>query len=342
MLLPPAIGNPKDLNTSYTDFEHLLQDLSENRFSGYLRLNFWGYEGILVLDMGHMVQATSSEREVHLLGEQAILRILNKAREKDGIIEVNSLSNEVAIALGFALQALPTPNRTEYQNLSLSEVFQILEKDGMTGYVDLQFAGQRGIGTVFYLDGTPVEAVIRASSGKVASGLQVVEKFFEIAEFIRPHVQIFRATNPHSIHEEKAFIIPWAHQKYVQFWEKLLEYFNELFRERLKKDRFWQLFLKAIQDLVEDFSFLHPEKGQVHFQERHMKITGLVHHPTFLQAMVLAFRQVLRNFPARRIKKVDLNSLIDDIYQLTKQFEIPVYQFDPESFIFQVFEKVVE
>lgn len=105
MLLPIGIEKHKNLSTSFTRFDHLLQDLGDNRFSGYIKLNFWGYEGVLVLDTGRMVEAYSTEQGVDLTGEEAVLRILRKAADPEGSIEVHELSNEVAISLGYAFQS---------------------------------------------------------------------------------------------------------------------------------------------------------------------------------------------------------------------------------------------
>jgi len=338
VLLPPGKGIAKELSTSYTRFDHLLQDLSENRFSGYVRVNFWGYEGILVMDMGHMIQATSSEREVHLLGEQAILRIFSRARDKDGSIEVIDLSNEVAIALGFALQAVPFSGQEGLQGNALSDIFNFLEQEGMSGYVDLQFSGQRGIGTVYYLEGTPVEAVIRSSKGKIASGEQVFEKFFEIGKYIRPQVQIFKVTEPHSIDEEKSFIIPWLHQKYLDFWGEFLNYMNGILKDRLKKDRFFQNYIKTCGEIAEDFPFLDPEQGEIRFNGREFISQGVLHHPTFLQAMTLVLKRVIQHFPGRKIRRLDLNQIIGEVNEMARRHEVSPNQLDVEGFIFQIFE----
>ena len=174
MLLPQGIEKHRNLSTSFTRFDHLLRELAENRFSGYMKLNSWEYEGVLVIDTGRMLEAYSSERDIYLTGEQAVLRLLTKSREPDGNIEVYALGSEIALTLGYVLQASIYQDENALSNYSLAQVFDLLERESVTGYVDIQFSGKRGFGTVFFLEGTSVEAVVMSGTGRIASGEQTV------------------------------------------------------------------------------------------------------------------------------------------------------------------------
>jgi hypothetical protein len=345
VLLPKGIEKHKNLSTSFTRFDQLLQDLAENRFSGYIKLNFWGYEGVLVLDTGHIIEAYSSEENVYLIGEQAVLRILKRSGGPDGSIEVHELSSEIALALGYAFQSSQY-DEGALSNYSLSQVFDFLEREAITGYVDLQFSNKKGNGTVYYLEGTPVEAVIMSNSGKIVSGEQVFYKFSEIGELVQPLVNVSRIKDPQTIVEEKSFVIPWQHQKYLNFWKEFLQYLSNLVNgsltskiivEQLKKDRFYSNFRKCCRQVSDHYPFLHPEHGDVEVAPDRFKVKKILNHPPFLQGMTMVINRVLKRGSSRRFRKLDIEAVLNDVVNIARRNDVLPTQLDPKKLIFQIF-----
>ena len=341
MLLPPGVEKHKNLSTSFTRFDQLLQDLSENRFSGYIKLSFWAYESVLVLDTGRMIEAMSHEKNVHLTGEMAILRIFAKALEPDGTIEVYDLSSEIALALGYALQSSTYRDESAFGNYSLAQVFDYLEKEAITGYVDLQFTGQKGDGTVYYLEGTPVEAVVMSKTGKMASGDAVFRRFLEIGELVQPMVKVYRVYTPRAIVEEEAFLIPWQHANYQAFWKDVLGFLQKFTADQLRSGRFYAMLKKVCSEVSDHYPFLHPETGDIRIAENHFEVKRILHHPTFLQGISIVLNKVFAQFPARKFKKVEIRPLIEEIRQLAEQHDIAENQLDPQRLIQQIFRGVV-
>ncbi len=342
MLLPKGVAKHQNLSTSFTRFDQLLKDLAENRFSGYVKLNFWEYEGVLVLDTGRIIEGYSSEQGVYLTGENAVLRIFPKAREKDGSIEVYALSSEVALALAYALQSLPYGDENALSNYSLAQVFDRLEREAITGYVDLEFSGNRGQGTVYFMEGIVVESVIMSSTGKIVGGEQVYHKFLQISELVQPTVRVYRVMNPAFIVEDEAFIIPWQHQKYVHFWGEFLQYVNHLMKDRLKKNNFYDNFSELCREVSDHYPFLHPHSGSVHISPRGMEVDSVLHHPAFLQGMAIVLNKMLRQIPPRRFRKLSLEEVARQVQKLARGHDIPENQFKPEKFIAQVFRGIFQ
>ena len=338
MLLPIGIEKHKNLSTSFTRFDHLLQDLGDNRFSGYIKLNFWGYEGVLVLDTGRMVEAYSTEQGVELSGEEAVLRILRKAADPEGSIEVHELSNEVAISLGYAFQSRPyKKDDSTLASFSLGQVFEFLERQSLSGYLDLHFGAQKGSGTVYYLEGTPVEAVVMSSSGKVVCGEPVFSKFVEIGERVKPEVAIHRVIEPRPIMEDEAFLIPWQHQKYIQFWHALFQYVGRLMSEQLKKNKFYENVLKVCSEVSDHYPFLDPENGDVRISAGTFQVKRVLHHRSFRQGIAMLLHKVLQLAPPRRLRKLDLKQIIADVKKIADDLGINDKQIDSQTLIIQVF-----
>ena len=341
MLLPSGIEKHKNLSTSFTKFDQLLQDLGENRFSGYLKLNFWGYEGVLVLDTGRMVEAYSSEKDIYLTGEQAVLRIINKGAEGEGSIEVHELSSEIAIALGYAFQSSRYKEENTLANYSLGQIFDLLEKESVTGYIDFQFNRKKGSGTVYYLEGTPVEAVIMSNSGKLVCGEAVFQKFYEIGEFFQPDVTIHRVAEPQSIVEDKAFIIPWQHQKYIEFWQNVFEYMNKLTAEQLKRNKFYQDIRKVCSEVSDHYPILDLENGDIEITETKFLVKKIVHHRTFRQGIAMVLHKLLQQIPPRRFRKLNIKDIIADMKKIAEKHLIDKEQVDVEKFVVQIFRGLI-
>lgn len=343
MLLPQGIEKHKNLSTSFTRFDQLLHDLAENRFSGYLKLNFWGFEGVLVYDTGRMIEAYSTEQEVFLTGEAAVLRVTELGAEKDGSIEVFDLASEVALGLGYALQAELYRDEEDLANYSLAQVFDMLERDGLTGYVDLQFSGKRGNGTVYYLDGSPVEAVIMSTTGKLVCGEQVFHKFLEIGAHIQPQVKVFRTADPRSIQEDDSFIIPWLHPEHLAFWTDFFAYMNRLMAENFKKPQLMPLYESACRELTDPYPFLDPDRGAIEVDgSGRLHIRRLLAYPTLVQGWTMALKQVFHQVPLRRFKKLHVDRIIAEVEALAETHQLEHRPFDLSKMVQQIFRGIGE
>ncbi len=339
MLLPAGEGVQKELNTSYTQFDQLLHDLYESRFCGYLRISFWGFEGLLILDSGRVIQGSTSEREFYLVGEQAVLRILNKVTEKDGVIEMIPLSNEVAVALGFAIQAVLHEDNAILQKATLNDVFQFIANENISGYLDIEFHGQKGHGTVYYLEGQPVDAIIRAPSGKVAGGQAVMAKMLEISEKIHPDVQLYYTSGQPKIIEEYAFLLPWVHGRYFEFLNAVLSIFKHFIKEGIvRRKTFADYLQEAMDQLQQEYPFFRPQNEIVLLKNNVLHLNKILHHKTFLLGFTELVRHILQRVPGRRLKKLDQEQLFDQLLALSEQYEIPREQFNVANFMVNLFE----
>ncbi len=340
MLLPPGIETHKNLSTSFTRFEHLLQNLAENRFGGYIKLNFWGYEGVLVLDTGHIIEAYSAEDEVFLTGPEGVLAVIARAnRQEDGTIEVHELPSEVALALAYSLQAREHPENDVFANYALSQIFDLVERDSLNGYVDIEFSGKKGNGTIYYLEGIPIEAVIMSSSGRIFAGETVYGKFLEIAEMIQPQVTVYAASEPKTIVEDQAFIIPWQHQKYLSFWQDFLNYLQELLRTALKYNKFRPHFEKICQEASDPYPFLNPQRDHVVLNESSLQINSVLSQGAFVQGMTFVLNRILWQIPVRRFRNLDLGKIRTEVTEMAVRHEVQCPH--PHELVQQVFRGIL-
>ncbi len=337
MLLPPGTVLHKDLNTSFTNFEKLLLDLKENRFSGYLHLNFWGYEGILVLDNGKMIQGYSVAERLLLLGEKAILKILEKAREKDGTIDVHLLSNEVAIGLAAVLGATLFLEEENVIGGKLPRIFSEMEESGFTGYLDIDFSNKRGSATVYFLDGVPVEAVIMSNTGKLVSGEIVFQKITEISERITGSVKIYRNARVENIREDQLFIFPHTTSARLEFWNKVIELFRHEFTRVVKKFDFDQLFQNSRVEVGRQFPcFDSIDMAFVLKKEEGLQVRRIIPLHNFEEGLLLCLFLILEKIPTRKRKKINQHWMMEQLKRFIQEKDelLP----EPETVLKKIFQ----
>ena len=56
MLYPIGEYIHQSLSTTFTDGLQLMQELKETRFTGYVSIHYWGFEALIILDSGQIIQ----------------------------------------------------------------------------------------------------------------------------------------------------------------------------------------------------------------------------------------------------------------------------------------------
>lgn len=340
MLIPTGMGKHKELSTSYTKFDQLLQELAKNRFNGYIKLIFWGFEGVLVFDTGRIIQGYASEQQQYLTGEASVLRILAKAGENDGGIEIYQLRNETAASLGFAIKAAPPQNSGEKEDISFKDIISAFEKDSATGYIDLQFRGKKGMGTIYFLEGIPVETIVMSNTGKMVSGEKVLSKISEISDLLQS-VEIYRVNDPMPLIPGSAFLVPWSHQGYLVFWREFFNYFRISVNEKLRKYDLSRMIKRECLTLANEFPFLHPQTGALNISDEKFELGTILCHGEFLRALIKLLKNVLVQIPPRKLKRINFIKIISDSRDIARNYHISTDQLDPERFIYKVLDGII-
>ncbi len=321
MLLPPGHDSVQELNTSYTIFEHLLANLTENRFNGYLQLIFWGYEGILVYDTGKIIQAFSSDPDLNLSGPTAVYRMIQKARQKEGNIRLNPLSNELSLVLGIAVTAASSSDIRKMAGKSLAEIMDSLRREELTGYIDLVFEEGAGRGTIFLLDGNPMESVIQSPGGKIVSGEAVLRKFQSLAKKLHPVMTVHGTKHADLIAEDVEFIIPWKHRAETEFWEKFFAYLASVFNEKMLREPFYRTLQRLAAGLGERHPLLHPKNGVIEVSPSAFRIKKLARRSRYNEAITALLGQLWQSVPSRKRRKIRIDAMINHMAKLSKSLD---------------------
>lgn len=179
MLLPLGKVIHGNLSTTFTNFSDLISDLLEERISGYLHLNSWEYDGYLLLDSGHLVQAYEFKHTVFSSGQEVINTIEKKVIDKDGVISVHQIQQETVFVLIALAEREEYLKKTSSTEKSISEIDDELQEKELTCVLNICFGDNFGEASVYIHDGIPVDCVIKSNSGKMLSGVQLYEKIID-------------------------------------------------------------------------------------------------------------------------------------------------------------------
>ncbi|MEO6398119.1 MAG: hypothetical protein ABIP13_06590 [Tepidiformaceae bacterium] len=159
MILPKERSVYANLNTSFTSFGELLADQQERGLSGFVRLSFPGYQGVLFLVRGALINALEECGDERMVGSGAAEAIAAKSVNKNGTLDVDAAPPEVVELVAQVLDARPLYKDLTSSFTSLERLFTKLQQDALTGYVEIILSGGAGTAMVLLRGGEPIESV---------------------------------------------------------------------------------------------------------------------------------------------------------------------------------------
>ena len=165
-LLPAGKSLHGMLATHYTRLKSLIHDLEESRFSGYLKLEFWEYEGYLIFDTGIVVQGYERDHEVLNSGVKALLNIEKKFQEKDGSISTYTVDSEF---VPFLFGKFENTIVTELANINKEDLIAFIDdaRESLEmGFIDIVFGQNRMWASLYLMNGKVVAAASKNSEGR--------------------------------------------------------------------------------------------------------------------------------------------------------------------------------
>jgi hypothetical protein len=180
VLLPIGKLIHQNLSTTFTNLDDLLSDIAEERVTGYIHLDSWEYDAYLLFDSGRLAQGFEYKYSEFLSGPEVINNVKVKVKEKDGMISVHQIEQETLyVLISMACRKKYLSDQLSNEK-SLSELEDDLQKKELTCLTNIKFGDNFGKASIYLHDGIPVDCVIRSSSGKEISGIQLYEKIVDI------------------------------------------------------------------------------------------------------------------------------------------------------------------
>ena len=203
------------LATHYTQTWPLIEDLKESRFSGYLKLEFWEYEGCIIFDTGNIIQAFHVENNNTISGIKALSGIYQKFKEKDGTISTFHIDSEF---IPFQFARYQTKIIKEIDNCKkneLSEFIKSVSNEIDFGCVNIIYGEKEAWATILLNNGQVVGSALKSTDGKVVfeeNERKLHENILKLAGTIKTSAQLLGCEALESYQHSK---------KYTEFFDLL-------------------------------------------------------------------------------------------------------------------------
>lgn len=250
MILPKEKSIYENLNTSFTNFEELLADLKTNHFTGFMRIVYWDYEGILFFDSGSIINALEETEGNRKIEQEAINNLLTKVKEKNGTISVYSLSSDLVTMLAGTVKSEIVYKDLSSDFTNLKKLLEKLNDAQHTGYIEILTGDGKHIATIFIQAGEPIESVLSTENEViVTAGIQT--QLFEHIQSEGAIFNVYKAgigTHNGSL-ATGADILPL-----LDFWGQVIA----IIERKLTPDTFNQVFKETLIAKANNYPFLDP------------------------------------------------------------------------------------
>jgi len=301
MILPRGKAFYENLRTSFVNFNEFLLTLKEESFTGYVRLAFWDYEGVLFLEEGEIVNALEEAHGRRRGGTEAVRDIMARAKsDREGKIDAYILSPELVTLLSTLPHHEPfyTDLSTEFANFK--GLLEKLRREVFTGYITVELTGGKGEGMIFLQDGEPIEVLLEREGGGGLKGVEELERMVEEVQVEGAVLNVYRSAEGTEGRER-------AEEKL----EEALDLFQQLFAETRKlidslakkEGTFEESFHKARVDLADSYPFLDPFMGELKHQEGRFFLSGDVNPNEFVKGVGEAYDLALEKVPLKASKE---------------------------------------
>lgn len=275
MIFPKREAVYQNLNTSFTNFGELLVDLKENSLTGVVQVSFWEYEGVLLLDNGNIINAVQDVNGDLITGQDAVKLVTEKAKEKDGSINVYLQSGEMVTML-----ASVTKSKAVYENLSteftsLEALISKLQNEEHTGYIEIKMNDGRQTGYIFLLTGRVIDVLLSAG-GEEISGLKVLNRILEQITSVGAVFNVYKSAVEEALSDSEVIKISYNLPQLLEVWGVVIGTVESTADSMLKKGEFLNTFKDNLISNADEYPFLDPFAAKFKYKDGEVVYTGEV------------------------------------------------------------------
>lgn len=132
--LPAGRAQYEGLKSAFVDFPKLLRTLRGDQHTGYVRLNAVDFNGVLLFNEGHLLQALTTDA-AGKTGEQAFMTFRRRMDAGDGSLDVIELSAEIVTALAQLITAPLLYTGLLGRFVNFASLLEHLQEDAVDGAV---------------------------------------------------------------------------------------------------------------------------------------------------------------------------------------------------------------
>jgi hypothetical protein len=257
MIFPKRDSVYQNLNTSFTNFGELLVDLNENNFTGVIQLSYWEYEGILLLDNGNIINAIEEIKGQIITGQNAVKKVTDKAREKDGAISVFSQKDDMITLLASVANCEPIYQNLSTEFTSLKALISKLQSEDHTGYIEITYQGSQQAGYIFLLAGDVIESLLSTRTDEI-SGIDVLPRIIELASTSGATFCVYQAAVEEALSESEIIKVSYDLPQLLEVWSVVISAVESATDGLLGENTFINTFKDTLIEKADEYPFLDP------------------------------------------------------------------------------------
>ncbi|MGE3073228.1 MAG: hypothetical protein AB7N24_03980 [Dehalococcoidia bacterium] len=271
MMFPKDRTLYANLNTSFTSFDALIGDLQGRKLTGYVEVSAPGYTGTLLLSEGEVVGAQEISGGNRQVGPAATRSVMERATEKDGLINVYSAFPDVVLLLHRLMDSRPLYRDLTSAFTSLDRLISKLRSDGLTGYVEVHIAEGGAAGIIYLAGGEPVESVF-SSGQEMINGQEALNAIVQAVNLAGGTFNVFVEANNEPVAGVPAQTP--AQEGYraeiIAFWEEVLSLAEAAADGFSKPGRFLTSFKEVLVSRAVTYPFLDPFAAEFSYAGGHI------------------------------------------------------------------------
>lgn len=270
MLIPKGQLVHGHLSTSFTEIDQLIEGLQKKQFSGFCRVSFWEYIGFLFFEAGTIVFAFEEQAGTRHDDDAAQQRVWQKAREKEGELSVHQLPAATVRTLLATMNATPKYEGLSTDLTSLDKVIGLLQKEELSGYIQVLLEEEAGSATLFFSEGMLAHALFAPPDSQLIGDSSTVEA---INGLCQKHGAMFH------VYQSGMSAQALASQKTIsaqalRLFEGALTALESATDEALKPGAFQIALKRQLPKSADSYPFLEPFVGDFRYANGHLAYDG--------------------------------------------------------------------
>jgi len=265
MLYPQGKTVIGDLKTAFVNIDGVLQELKNEKFTGYVKISSEHYDGVVIYENGDAIESLESysDGRPRVDGASAMTNVIAKTKEGGGLLNIQELPSNV---VNMMLRQIHC--KIVYKDL-LSDFTQIknllvtLKTKEITGHVEIAMNDNDGEALIFLEDGKLIESLFSGGDGTTFSGKKGLAKILEVANDVGYVMNVFQADNKDVGRDkidlkkkEEAPAKPEDPSELLEIVEKIVQSIDQSLQKMLGKGKFRDAFLQAVFQKTNDYTFL--------------------------------------------------------------------------------------
>ena len=273
MIIPKREAVYQNLNTSFTNFSELLVDLKENSFTGCVQVSFWEYEGNLLLDTGNIINAQEEINESLISGQDAVKRVIAKAKDDDGAISVFALKGEMVTMLASVVKSVVVYENLSTDFTSLEALISKLQAEDHTGYVEVNFQDSQQKGHIFLLAGRVIDTLL-STRGEEISGSNILPRVIDLVSTMGGTFNVYKAAIEEALSESEIIRVSIELPQLLVVWGAIIGAVEAVSDDLLTDGIFLNTFKDTLVSLANDYPFLDPFAAKFSYQDGTVSFSG--------------------------------------------------------------------